>query len=281
MSDRSGSDNDNFSRIANRVRFVLVEPQFAGNVGSAARALMNLGFSRLLLVRPACDPLDEQALRMAVGAAGLLRDARVHVELDDALAGAGTVVGATRRRGRQRRPHRRVDLCVGELVGQSDSELAILFGREDHGLSDQDLDRCTHLVHLPAAGAYPSFNLAQALLLVAYEIRKAGLETPPRSDEMPPPAPHEEREGLYRHLEQALHTIGFLTPEMAPAMMRKLRRLFGRAGISEDEVALLRGIARQTLWAARQAGLPLARGPESEPGVEPELPARRRDGNRE
>jgi len=281
MSDRPGSDDDLFSRIASRVRFVLVEPQFAGNVGSVARALMNLGFSRLLLVRPACDPLDEQGLRMAVDAAGLLREARVHADLDQALEGAGTVVGVTRRKGRQRRPHRRVDLCVGELAGQAENELAIMFGREDHGLSDQDLDRCTHLVHLDAAEVYPSFNLSQALLLVAYEIRKAALDVPPRSEEMPPPATHEEREGLYSHLEQALRTIGFLTPEMAPAMMRKLRRLFGRAGISADEVALLRGVARQTLWAARRAGLPHARGPEREPSAGPDLSADRRDGNGE
>jgi tRNA/rRNA methyltransferase len=269
MNSGTAPDRESASTIAGIVRFVLVEPQSAGNVGSAARALKNLGFSRLLLVRPACDPFAEEAMRMAVDAADLLRAAPVCDDLDDALSGAGRVVGTTRRTGRQRKPHRRIDRCAAELLAQPDAELAILFGREDHGLSDQDLDRCTHLVYLPAATAYPSFNLAQALLLVAWELRRTDLPAVQASDEFPPPATHEEREGLYRHLEQSLRTIGFLTPEMAPAMMRKLRRLFGRAGVGAEEVALLRGIARQTLWVAREAEIPLVPGPEGGRGEEP------------
>ena len=244
------------------VRFVLLEPQSGGNVGSAARALANLGFTRLCLVRPACDPLGREARMMAVEALDLLRGAELHEDLDQALAGAGTVVGTTRRFGRHRRPHWRLDQCAGRLVSLAAAgDLALLFGREDHGLGDADLDRCTHLVSLAASPAYPSFNLAQAVLLVGHELRRAGMEKP-AEPALPAPAGHRAREAMFRHLEQALRTIGFLAPDSSEVVMRRLRRLLGRAAMTQDEVKLLRGVARQTLWAARRAGLPFAEGPE-------------------
>lgn len=251
-----------FPATGDWVRFVLVGTQSSGNVGAAARALANLGFSRLSLVRPVCDPLDGDARRMAVEALDLLRRAERFEELDDALAGAGAVVGTTRRKGRHRRPHWRLDQCAGRLVDLAASaELAVLFGREDHGLCDADLDRCTHLVYLPADSRYPSFNLAQAVLLVAYELRKAGLERP-AEPALPPPAGHRSREAMFRHLEQALRTIGFVTADTSEVVMRRVRRLLGRAAPTAEEVRLLRGVARQTLWTARRAGLPVAAGPE-------------------
>jgi TrmH family RNA methyltransferase len=167
--------------------------------------------------------------------------------------------------GKQRRPHLRLDRCAGELIDRASSgDLAVLFGREDHGLRDEDLDRCTQIVYLASASLYPSFNLAQAVLLVAYELHMNGLADRGPEPEPPAAATHEEREGLYRHLEQALGTIGFLTQDTATSMMRRLRRMFGRTGITSDEVKLVRGVARQTLWAARRAGLSLAPGPEAE-----------------
>jgi len=244
------------------VRFVLLEPQSGGNVGSAARALANLGFSRLCLVRPACDPLGREARMMAVEALDLLRGAELFEDLDEALAGAGAVVGMTRRAGRHRRPHWRLDQCSRRLVSLAASgELALLFGREDHGLADADLDRCTHLVHLAASSDYPSFNLAQAVLLAGNELRRAGMEEV-AAPALPAPAGHRTREAMFRHLEQALRTIGFLAPDSSEVVMRRLRRLLGRAVMTADEVKLLRGVARQTLWVARRAGLPVAEGPE-------------------
>jgi len=233
------------------VRFVLVEPQRGGNVGAAARALKNLGFERLVLVRPRFASSDAEARKMAVGAADVLERAERHEDLDAALRGARSVVGTSRRTGKYRKPHYRLDLFADELgrlaaVG----ELAVVFGREDSGLTDQELDRCTHLVHLPAAEAYPSFNLAQAVLLVAYELRRAMPVEPEPDDALGPPAGHEEREAMYRHLTRALLAIGFLQDDTAETMMRRLRRLLGRAGMTSEEVTVLRGIARQTLWAA-------------------------------
>jgi epoxyqueuosine reductase len=143
--------------------FVLVEPQFGGNVGASARALKNLGFGRMRLVRPACDPGGEEARRMAVDAEDVLAAAEVYDDLDRALGRAATVVGLTRRAGKHRHPHYRIDAVADELATLAESaEIAFLFGREDHGLSDADLDRATHLVRLPASDAYPSFNADDA-----------------------------------------------------------------------------------------------------------------------
>jgi TrmH family RNA methyltransferase len=143
-------------------------------------------------------------------------------------------------------------------------ELAVLFGREAHGLYDAELDRCTHLVHFPSSEAYPSFNLAQSVLLVAYEMKLAlaAGATEMAEDLEDPPAEHREREAMYAHLQAGLESIGFLHPDTVEPMMRKLRRLFGRAGMSTTEARILRGIARQTLWACRQAGLPTPDVPE-------------------
>jgi TrmH family RNA methyltransferase len=223
-----------------------------GNAGSAARALKNLGFSRLVLVRPHFDRHDIEARRMAVDAADVVERAERCQDLDAALVGAGSVVGTSARTGKYRRPHYRLDLFSAELARLGAAgELAVVFGREDSGLTDRELDRCTHLVHLPAADAYPSFNLAQAVLLVAYELRRAFGSSLPAVP-LAPPAGHEEREEMYRHLAQALLSIGFLQEDTVDSMMRRLRRLFGRATPTADEVTILRGVARQMLWAANR-----------------------------
>jgi len=239
---------------AGRVRFVLVQPQTSGNVGSVARALKNLGFSRLSLVRPRCDPLDSEARRLAVDAADLLEGAVRHDDLDGALDGAQSVVGTSRRTGKYRRPHYRLDRFSARLTRLAQvGELAFVFGREDSGLTDDELDRCTQLIHLPAADDYPSFNLAQAVLLVAYELRRNEPGTLP-CEPLDPPAAQEAREAMYRHLARAWLAIGFLQTDSVETMMRRFRRLFGRASLTPDEVQMLRGVARQTLWAAGRAG---------------------------
>jgi TrmH family RNA methyltransferase len=248
-----------------RVRFVLVEPLAGGNIGSAARALKNLGFRRLELVRPRCDPLGPEATQMAVDAADVLRRATVHDDLDGALAGAATVAGTSRRKGKYRTPHYPLDHFAGELVRSTAAgELAVVFGREDHGLADAELDRCTHLVYLPASDRYASFNLSQAVLLVAYELCRAATGTTP--EEWPePPADHEEREAMYQHLQRALLAIGFLQRDTTETMMRRLRRLLGRAALRSEEVKIFRGIARQSLWIAQHGGKSVPLPEDDEP----------------
>ena len=246
------------------IRFVLVEPRYGGNVGSAARVLKNFGFGRLDVVDPREGADHEEAVRMAVDAADVLAAARTHATLDDALDGAATVVGTSRRMGKHRQPHHRLDALAPLLPGlASRGEVALVFGREDHGLSDADLDRCTHLVYVPTVAAYPALNVAQTIAIVAYEVQGALDAALP-----PTPYPEEEalvdhagREAMYAHLEQALLAIGFLKLGQLEGMMRRLRRILSRAELTAGDVDVVRGIARQILWLAKQARLDLPKRP--------------------
>ena len=242
------------------IRFVFVEPRYGGNVGAAARALKNFGFDRLDVVAPREGTDHEEAVRMAVDAADVLRSARTHATLDDALDGAATVVGASRRMGKHRQPHHRLDELAPLLPGLATrGEVALVFGREDHGLSDADLDRCTHLVYVPTAEAYPALNVAQAIAIVAYEVRGALDAGEPEGVDPDDEAlvDHAGREAMYAHLEEALLAIGFLKIGQLTGMMRRLRRILSRAELSAGDVDVVRGIARQILWLARQARLDL------------------------
>jgi tRNA/rRNA methyltransferase len=235
------------------VAFVLVEPRSGGNIGAAARALANLGFSDLRLVRPHADPLGPEARQLAVDAAPVLEASTRHDSLDDALHHAVAAVGATARSGKHRRPHWRLDALAPELPAlEATGALAFVFGREAHGLTDAELDRCTHLVHFPASASYPSFNLAQSVLLVAYTLRLALDGPAPPALEVP--AEHAAREAMYAHLERALRAIGYLHEDTAEPMMRRIRRMLGRANLTPGEVQLLRGMARQALWLADKEG---------------------------
>ncbi|MDX1387818.1 MAG: RNA methyltransferase [Acidobacteriota bacterium] len=238
------------------VRFVLVGPEYGGNVGAAARALKNLGFSRMHVVAPRCDLDGDEARRMAMDARDVLGAAAVDPDLDVALAGARTVIGTTRRTGKHRQPHWRLDRLVLEMARLADvGDLAVVFGREKHGLSDDEIDRCTHLVYFPSSEAYPSFNLAQAVLLTAYELRLALLDDSDAGEAPELPADHGARESMYAHLQAALEVIGFLHDDTTEPMMRQLRRMLGKASMTEAEVGIVRGIARQVLWLASEAGL--------------------------
>lgn len=238
------------------IRFVFVSPRYGGNVGSAARVLKNFGFGRLDLVAPREGPDHEEAVRMAVDAADVLAAARVHASLDDALEGAATVLGTSRRMGKHRRPHDRIDELAPLIAGLAlRGELALVFGREDYGLSDADLDRCTHLAYVPTDAAYPALNVAQTIAIVAYEVRLALDAAPPRTvdPEEEALADHLVREAMYAHLEEALLAIGFLRTGQLEGMMRRLRRILSRAQLSAGDADVLRGIARQILWLAKQA----------------------------
>ncbi len=246
------------------IRFVLVEPRYGGNVGAAARVLKNFGFERLHVVAPREGTDHEEAVRMAVDAADVLAAGRTHARLDAALEGAATVVGTSRRMGKHRNPHYRLDeLAPGLARLAAFGEIALVFGREDNGLSDADLDRCTHLAYVPTAESYPTLNVAQTIAIVAYELRRALDAAVPLPDQPPgePLADHQSREAMYLHLEEALTVIGFLKTGQIEGMMRRLRRILGRAELSAGDVDVVRGIARQILWLARNAGLDLPNQP--------------------
>lgn len=239
--------------VLGRVAIVLVEPREPGNVGSTARAMANMGLSRLVLVRP--PPfLVPEAYRMALAAKPILEGAVVADDLGAALAGFGFVAGTTRRGGAGRRGRVTPRALAAEVnaVAASD-EVALLFGREDSGLTNEELQFCQRLVTIPSSAGFGSLNLAQAVLVLAYEMFVAC-----GAAEGPAPARRRattvELESLYGHMERVLLDIGYLHPENPARMMRVFRRLVGRAGPDDREVRALRGIFRQVSWYAGREG---------------------------
>lgn len=235
------------------VRIVLVRPQRGGNVGAAARALKNMGLRDLVLVQP--GQLDEdEARRMAHGAEDILDAARHTTSLQEALADCRWSVGTTRRTGRHRPAHFSPRAFARAVRASTERRpLAIVFGPEKDGLTDADLARCQERLCIPCTEAHPSLNLAQAVLIVAYELHT---EAAARADDLVRAAPAEatgaELDGMYAHLEDVLYEIGFVRPETAAHQMRAFRALLSRAQLKSDDVTLLRGLWRQTLWAARR-----------------------------
>ncbi|MDX1654740.1 MAG: tRNA (cytosine(32)/uridine(32)-2'-O)-methyltransferase TrmJ [Candidatus Competibacteraceae bacterium] len=226
------------------IRVVLVETSHPGNIGAAARAMKTMGLSKLVLVAPKQFPSAE-ATAMASGADDLLGRARVVGDLDQALAGCGLVVGTTARSRTIAVPqlHPRAAMAEVLAVGR-DTPVALVFGRERTGLTNPELDRCQIRVQIPANPDYSSLNLAAAVQVLAYELRMGAtlLEETHISTSRYPPASYEEQEHFYAHLERVLLAIGFLDPDNPRLLMRRLRKLFGRARLDRNEVNILRGI---------------------------------------
>jgi tRNA/rRNA methyltransferase len=237
---------DEFTPLA-RIRIVLCEPSHPGNVGAAARALKTMGLERLDLVRPKLHPHPDADAR-ASGALDVLRAARLHDHLDQALAGASFVCGLSARR-RDLTPEV-VDAraAARDVVAHARAgEAAILFGTERVGLSIAALSRCQRLVRIPANPAYASLNLAASVQVMAYELRCACMEagaTIPLQGSAPSPASHEDVERLVAHLEQTMRATGFLHPDRPGRLMQRMRRLLARARPEAEEVAILRGFLR-------------------------------------
>ena len=253
------------------IRIVLVEPAGALNVGAIARVMKNMGLQNLVLVKPHCDPLGAEARQMAVHAADVLESATIVATLPEALRGCQRAIATTARP--------RVDTVLEsprtalpwllESLPQATGTAhgAILFGPEDRGLSNDELNYAQRFVAIPSHPTYPVLNLAQAVAICCYELYQllptphSPLPTPPSSPASPPlspPAPLDRLDGYYQHLEAVLLAIGYLHPHTAASRMQKFRRLFNRALPSTDEVAMLRGILSQVEWAVQQPGKPSA-----------------------
>lgn len=249
------SGKEPVTAAAGGVAIVLVEPREPGNIGAAARAMANAGLSRLVLVRPA-DHLAPEALRMALAARPILEEARVFADLGEALAGFSFVAGTTRRGGSGRRSRVSPRELAAQLreVGRENAA-AVLFGREESGLTNEELKYCHRLVTIPSSEGFASLNLAQAVMVVAYEIFAAGEGA--REGGAPVPlrrASTAQLEGLFGQMEEVLLEVGYLQASNPAHMMRVFRRLFGRAGLDEREVKALRGIFRQFAWYTSSRG---------------------------
>lgn len=243
-----------------RVRIVLVRPRRGGNVGAAARVMKNMGLGDLVLVAPRTR-VGALGERMAAHARDVLARRRTVADLPAAVRDCVLVVGTA---GRDLAHRGSIDprTAASEVLAETRrGRVALVFGPEDHGLSNADLGFCQRLVRIPTSEDYPSLNLAQAVAVCGYELWRAAHEAATggrtggrrpgalRDDEHAP-ATSAEREALLAHLEQALARIGFLSRQNPGHILADVRALFARAGLTRRDVRIWRGIARQVLWAA-------------------------------
>jgi tRNA/rRNA methyltransferase len=237
-----------------RVRVVLSRTSHPGNIGSAARAMKTMGFSRLVLVDPQCER-DAQAAALAAGADDILTSAQVVPRLADALSGVMLALALTaRRRDLATEPlWARQGACELAGVVAHGGEVALVFGNETSGLSNEELAQCGRWAMIPANPDYSSLNLAAAVQLLCYELRLALLAVPPGPTftEAGTPATHVEVEGLVAQLEQMAVGSGFLDPQRPGRLMQRLRRLFARATLEKEEVNILRGLLASFLQPTR------------------------------
>lgn len=234
-----------------KISIVLVEPQSPGNIGMVCRAMKNMGISNLRLVK-GCEKEHPEAYKFAVSARGLLDNAQLFNSLEEALADREITIATTRRHGK----YRQEIFSPGEIVEKIRSEMgtnsaALVFGREDNGLTTEELQLCRWHATIPTSEEYGSLNLAQAVLIFCYELFKGtreGTFTNSRAF-----APVSETEALYGHMEKTLLRIGFLNRQNPAHLMRSLRRIFARAGLDSREVAILRGMMSQIDWASEKS----------------------------
>ena len=227
------------------VRVVLSHPSHPGNIGAAARAMKTMGLSRLYLVNPKMFP-DSQADAMASGASDLLASAVVCSSLAQALSGTVSATALTaRRRDLATEPGwaRPAAAAVAAVAAQG-GEVALVFGNETAGLSNEELALCRHWALIPTSAEYSSLNLAQAVQILCYELRQAAVDPgpPPAVTEAGTLASHEEVEAMLAHLELVAVESGFLDPAAPKRFMLRMRRLFSRAGLEKEEVNILRGL---------------------------------------
>lgn len=255
-------------------RFVLVEPSHAGNVGAAARAIKVMGFAQLVLVRPRRErlALEPEAVARASGAADVLQRVQVVATLAEALQGA-TLACATAMTPRDFGPPTRQPRAALPEAAAAGHRLAFVFGPERTGLANDDVYRCHVCLSIPTHAAYGSLNLAQAVQLIAYDWRQAlgGFAVRPRT-KAERFADGAAVQGLLEHWRETLVRIGFLDPQAPRKLMPRLNQLVNRARLTEEEVHILRGIARAAAEAAaageethRRAGIGAAPTPGDAP----------------
>ncbi|MEC8917464.1 MAG: RNA methyltransferase [Pseudomonadota bacterium] len=252
--------------MLDRIRIVLIGTSHPGNIGGTARAMRNMGLEDLALVTPRCEPKDQEAYSRASGAISLVDNARQFDALEEAVADCTLVVGASARSRHLPWPMigpRALAESLPQALTPSEARVALVFGREDTGLTNAELQRCHQHVHIPTNPDFSSLNLAAAVQVLAYECRQAFLaqqqasptvssaatNQPANEDDQPfgvawdnPPATHADLERFFTHLESTLTAIEFHDPDNPRQLMARLRRLFMRAHLDSMEMNILRGI---------------------------------------
>ena len=227
------------------IKIVMVGTTHPGNIGAAARAMNNMCIGRLSLVDPQC-PIGETAYARASGANGILDNREIYSDLPQAIENCSLVVAASARRRSLPWP----ELSPAELAAKLDSmddssHIALVFGREHSGLTNEEIQHCNQMVCIPANPKFSSLNLASAIQILCYEIYARLGETEP-STRAPGahdlPAPNAEVEGFIQHLERTLNACGYLDPDQPGLIMQRLRRLYLRSELTRNEINILRGM---------------------------------------
>jgi tRNA/rRNA methyltransferase len=245
-----------------RVRFIMTEPSHPGNVGSASRAIKTMGFHDLVLVAPKTPEITTQpeAIALASGAIDVLNSAPIVASLDEALAPV-TLSFALTARSRDLGPSvcdiREAALIAQEhLVSHQEARVALVVGTERSGLTNEQIGLCHRVCHIPANPEYSSLNVSQAMQLAAWEIRYALIQTQPAVEEgLPPPgrrpASTESVLALLVHWQEALEAVEFLNPAYPKKLMPRMRHLFSRNNLTQDEVDMMRGVCTAMIQTAR------------------------------
>lgn len=237
------------SRLKN-IHVVMVETSHAGNIGAAARAMKNMALQSLVLVNPVDFPSSEASAR-ASGAADVLHQAQVFQTLPDALAESTLVIGASARPRRGTWPEITPKEAAQILWQYAHQPVALVFGREASGLTNEELDQCQYLSHIPTNADYSSLNVAQAVQVFAYEIfQQMGWNPVEQTREL---APKESLEGLFDHLYQTLDAVDYLDNPHTEKLMRQFRQMVYRAQLHPREVQMLRGVFHKIQRMAKHA----------------------------
>jgi tRNA/rRNA methyltransferase len=239
------------------VRIVLVEPLYSGNVGSVCRAMANMGLRELTLVAPQIVDGWEEGKKLAVHAGDILDTRREVATLAEAIGDCVVVAGATARLGLYRQHVRTPREVAPELVKAANgAKIALVFGREDKGLFNEEIGMCTHLIRIPTAPAYISLNLAQSVMVCCYElfIALGDYEAPQEKSVIAPASHRIKLMEMWRHM---LLRIGYMEPDKADHMMQGFQRIFTRGAVTEDDIHMLMGVARQAEWAANKTPPPV------------------------
>jgi TrmH family RNA methyltransferase len=225
------------------ISFTLIEPREPGNIGASARAIESMGFQRLELVKP-MEFLTEEARQMACNSIRILEDAKVHPNFEEAIKDKNLIIGTTRRLGRQRGLILPLKDSIKRIItAAKKNKIAILFGRERNGLTNQEVEKCGFMMTIPADPRSPSLNLAQSVLLVAYELGRNSYKA-----NSPALATHKEIENLYAQVHSTLKLLGYIPRgdrDIETKIMRNIKHLVGRTGLTDWELKMIRGICAQ------------------------------------
>jgi len=234
--------------VLDSISIILVRPRFPENIGSAARAMKNMGIHRLIVV-DGCSPLHMNAYKLASGAEEILERAEECPTLSEAISGMGCVAGTTSETGKERTPLLTPKELAAKLIPISKKNfIGLVFGSEKEGLKNEELSLCHLYARIPSFESFSTLNLAQAVMVLCYELFQSSTATLACSTRM---ASSEQAERMFAHMEKTLLDIGFLEADKPKRIMRTLRRLLARSRMEERDIQILQGIWSKVDWILR------------------------------